>query len=100
MSGIHHMSFNGNYCHAVQKKEKITIELSLVSDPLLLIMEYVSGGNLLEHLRNRRPENIDSRVYENELTAKDLLSFALQAARGMAHLAHNNVSSSSCYLVR
>ena len=56
-------------------------------------MEYASGGNLLEYIRKRRPENVESRDYYNELTAKDLLSFALQSARGMAHLSHNRVST-------
>ncbi|XP_041378022.1 fibroblast growth factor receptor 3-like [Gigantopelta aegis] len=62
-----------------------------IGDPLVLIMEYAPCGNLLEFLRNRRPENLESHAYDNDLTAKDLLSFALQSARGMAHLSHNSI---------
>ncbi|XP_067674743.1 fibroblast growth factor receptor-like [Haliotis asinina] len=77
-------------------------------EPLLLILEYVPGGDLRSYLRRRRPaydKTWESPVSvqesplaeeelpkdDGELTAKDLLSFALQTARGMQHLEANSI---------
>ncbi|XP_067674760.1 fibroblast growth factor receptor 3-like isoform X2 [Haliotis asinina] len=62
------------------------------SDPVLMIMEYVNGGDLLTFLRKRRPEKTPEKTSEEEaLTPKDMLSFALQIARGMAHIAAQKI---------
>ncbi|XP_071098324.1 fibroblast growth factor receptor homolog 1-like [Haliotis cracherodii] len=95
------------------------------SEPTLLIMEYVPGGNLLQFLRKRRPqkeksdgegtnegsgreggehrEEEESQKTEektqehdaldqmNILSSRDLSSFALQIAKGMAHVATHNI---------
>lgn len=60
-------------------------------DPLYIIMEYVHRGSMLSYLRKCRPSSI--MTMENRSSsfmqprAKDLTVFALQVARGMAHLA-------------
>ncbi|XP_067653464.1 fibroblast growth factor receptor homolog 1-like [Haliotis asinina] len=94
------------------------------SEPTLLIMEYVPGGDLLKFLRNRRPQSgnletvnstggrsdgsgeehkeedrgldpeenkHDPVDHMNLLSSRDLSSFALQIAKGMAHVANYNV---------
>ncbi|XP_046580864.1 myoblast growth factor receptor egl-15-like [Haliotis rubra] len=84
-------------------------------------MEYVPGGNLLQFLRNRRPQKVkddeevtgegtggereetgeakeerksegnDGMEQMNILSSRDLSSFALQIAKGMAHIASQNI---------
>ncbi|XP_071098329.1 fibroblast growth factor receptor 3-like [Haliotis cracherodii] len=91
------------------------------SEPTLLIMEYVPGGNLLQFLRKRRPQKVeedeegtgegvsgereestedgggqkseghDDSGQMNLLSSRDLSSFALQIAKGMAHVASHNI---------
>lgn len=74
-----------------------------------MIMEYAARGDLLTYLRGRRhgnksePETGEVRATatrpspsgEAIPTAKELFAFSLQVARGMRHLADNNVSRSS-----
>lgn len=59
-------------------------------------MEYASKGSLREYLRARRPPGMDytfdvTKVPEEQLTFKDLLSCAYQVARGMEYLASKRV---------
>lgn len=74
------------------------LSLSL-SGPLYVLVEYASKGSLREYLRARRPPGMDytfdvTKVPEEQLTFKDLLSCAYQVARGMEYLASNRVSES------
>uniref|UniRef100_A0AAQ4S9F9 Fibroblast growth factor receptor n=1 Tax=Gasterosteus aculeatus aculeatus TaxID=481459 RepID=A0AAQ4S9F9_GASAC len=60
--------------------------------PLYVLVEYASKGSLREYLRARRPPGTDytfdmTKVPEEQLTFKDLLSCAYQVARGMEYLA-------------
>ncbi|KAK3107516.1 hypothetical protein FSP39_016415 [Pinctada imbricata] len=58
-------------------------------DPVYIIMEYVSGNNLQQHLRKFRPSNIASQSEELQpLSARDLNTYALHIARGMEHLSN------------
>ncbi|XP_034007932.1 fibroblast growth factor receptor 2 isoform X8 [Trematomus bernacchii] len=60
--------------------------------PLYVIVEYASKGNLREYLRSRRPPGMEysydiTRVSDEQLTFKDLVSCTYQVARGMEYLA-------------
>ncbi|XP_048885584.1 fibroblast growth factor receptor 4-like isoform X3 [Brienomyrus brachyistius] len=60
--------------------------------PLYVLVEYASKGSLREFLRARRPPGMDytfdmTKVPEEHLTFKDLLSCTYQVARGMEYLA-------------
>uniref|UniRef100_A0A8C4T1H5 Fibroblast growth factor receptor 2 n=1 Tax=Erpetoichthys calabaricus TaxID=27687 RepID=A0A8C4T1H5_ERPCA len=60
--------------------------------PLYVIVEYASKGNLREYLRARRPPGMEysydiTRVPNEQLTFKDLVSCTYQVARGMEYLA-------------
>ncbi|XP_041865429.1 fibroblast growth factor receptor 2 isoform X2 [Melanotaenia boesemani] len=60
--------------------------------PLYVIVEYASKGNLREYLRARRPPGMEysydiTRVSDEQLTFKDLVSCTYQVARGMEYLA-------------
>ncbi|XP_019401633.1 PREDICTED: fibroblast growth factor receptor 1 isoform X4 [Crocodylus porosus] len=60
--------------------------------PLYVIVEYASKGNLREYLQARRPPGMEycynpSRIPEEQLSFKDLVSCAYQVARGMEYLA-------------
>lgn len=66
--------------------------------PLYVLVEYASKGSLREYLRARRPPGMDytfdvTKVPEEQLTFKDLLSCAYQVARGMEYLASKRVGS-------
>ncbi|XP_056465868.1 fibroblast growth factor receptor 2-like [Gadus chalcogrammus] len=59
---------------------------------LYVIVEYASKGNLREYLRARRPPGMEysydiTRVSDEQLTFKDLVSCTYQVARGMEYLA-------------
>lgn len=63
-----------------------------------MLVEYASKGSLREYLRARRPPGMDytfdvTKVPEEQLTFKDLLSCAYQVARGMEYLASKRVGS-------
>ncbi|TRY57851.1 hypothetical protein DNTS_017650 [Danionella cerebrum] len=60
--------------------------------PLYVLVEFASKGSLREYLRARRPPGMDytfdvTKVPEEQLTFKDLVSCAYQVARGMEYLA-------------
>ncbi|ESN91806.1 hypothetical protein HELRODRAFT_70474, partial [Helobdella robusta] len=60
--------------------------------PLFVILEYAANGNLRDFLRDKRPKNfrLQNCVVEvplDYLTYKDLVTFALQIAKGMEFLA-------------
>ena len=68
----------------------------LLAGPLYVLVEYASKGSLREYLRARRPPGMDytfdvTKVPEEQLTFKDLLSCAYQVARGMEYLASKRV---------
>lgn len=79
----------------VMDKQKNIINLLGVctqDGPLYVIVEYAAKGNLREFLRARRPPSMDytfdvTKVPEEQLTFKDLVSCAYQVARGMNYLA-------------
>ncbi|XP_036403485.1 fibroblast growth factor receptor 4-like [Megalops cyprinoides] len=79
----------------VMDKHKNIINLLGVctqNGPLYVLVEYASKGSLREYLRARRPPGMDytfdrTKVPEEQLTFKDLLSCAYQVARGMEYLA-------------
>ena len=69
------------------------------SGPLYVIVEYASKGNLREYLRARRPPGMEysydiTRVSDEQLTFKDLVSCTYQVARGMEYLASQKVKPS------
>lgn len=73
-----------------------------LSGPLYVLVEYASKGSLREYLRARRPPGMDytfdvTKVPEEQLTFKDLLSCAYQVARGMEYLASKRVCLKSIW---
>ncbi|ESO83864.1 hypothetical protein LOTGIDRAFT_132698 [Lottia gigantea] len=91
------------------QKEEFSHELSLVKripkhpnvvsylgycksldQPTFIILEYISGGNLIQFLRDRRPGS-GSKSNEQEINSSELSSFAHQIAKGLAHLSHHNI---------
>lgn len=68
----------------------------MLPGPLYVLMEYAGKGNLREFLRAQRPPSMEycdaSRLPEEQLTCKDLVSCAYQVSRGMAYLASQKVS--------
>ncbi|XP_041373566.1 tyrosine kinase receptor Cad96Ca-like [Gigantopelta aegis] len=62
-----------------------------VGEPALMIMEYVSGTDLLTYLRKCRPGRLSRDEQGNTLSQKDLLSFAFQTARGLRHLENSKI---------
>uniref|UniRef100_A0A8C9R582 Fibroblast growth factor receptor n=1 Tax=Scleropages formosus TaxID=113540 RepID=A0A8C9R582_SCLFO len=60
--------------------------------PLYVLVEFASKGNLREYLRARRPPGMDytfdtCKTPQEQLSFKDLVSYAYQVARGMEYLA-------------
>ena len=62
-----------------------------LSDPLLIVLEYLPYGDLLGYLRKSRGHedtyNTGEKRPNSRLTEKDLLSFAWMIADGMNYLA-------------
>lgn len=71
-------------------------EVPVLPGPLYVLMEYAAKGNLREFLRAQRSPGMDysdtSRLAEQQLTCKDLVSCAYQVARGMEYLASQKVN--------
>ncbi|XP_050406537.2 uncharacterized protein LOC126821932 [Patella vulgata] len=59
--------------------------------PTLMILEYISGGNLLQFLRKRRPNIKLGEDALEPLDSSDLSSFAYQIAKGLEHLSKHNI---------
>ncbi|XP_065650012.1 fibroblast growth factor receptor 1-A [Hydra vulgaris] len=58
------------------------------SDPVYVIVEYAPNGNLRQFLRSKRPPMSDNGYRSDPLlSVKDIVSFALQIAKGMEYLA-------------
>uniref|UniRef100_A0A8C5MBG4 Fibroblast growth factor receptor n=1 Tax=Leptobrachium leishanense TaxID=445787 RepID=A0A8C5MBG4_9ANUR len=77
--------------HRVAELPFIIPYLLLPSGPLFVIVEFASKGNLREFLRARRPPSPEdafdiTKVPEEILSFKDLVSCAYQVARGMEYL--------------
>ena len=70
----------------------------------LIIMPYMAGGSLLNHLRTRRDQlklGDNADVTQITFTHKHLLQICLQISRGMAHLAslrfiHRDLAARNC----
>ena len=65
-----------------------------VSDPICIILEYLSGGDLLSFLKKSRGDYVRGADGNEEsfLTTSDLLNFSLEICEGMKHIASNGVS--------
>lgn len=69
-------------------------------EPLLLVMEFCSGGNLRKFLLNSRVDSKDdSPTYINlssTLTHRQLLKISVDVASGMIHLSSLKVITHTC----
>ncbi len=62
--------------------------------PILLVMEFCSGGNLKDLLRSSRVNKESCVQYNNiysKLTERQLINFAAEVARGMKYLFEKKV---------
>ena len=68
--------------------------LYLFAEPMMMAMEAVPFGSLLDYLRDLRHTHMHMNIagHSNFTLTMDLISFAGQIARGMAHLASLRVS--------
>ena len=72
-----------------------SLGFTLSSDPLYIIVEFLSKGNLKDLLKDSRSKG--GRVYGNlhgasqSLSSKDLMKFAKDVADGMAFIANHKV---------
>ena len=67
-----------------------------ISDPLLIVLEYLPYGDLLGYLRKSRGHedtyNTGEKRPNSRITEKDLLSFAWMIADGMSYLSKMKVN--------
>ena len=61
--------------------------ISVRTEPFFIVMEYAEHGSLKDFLKKYKINNCSLPFTGELLTSKDLVSFALQIARGMQHLA-------------
>lgn len=60
-----------------------------ILEPICIVIELVEGGNLQQLLRKTRVPYLQQKGYENirsRLTDRDLVTIALNIAKGMSHL--------------
>ena len=70
--------------------------VSSLSDPIMVIVEYCSLGNLQDFLRKqRRMQNYAKSEGEDMLDTKLLVRFAYQISQGMSHLSRRQVGPSA-----
>ena len=62
----------------------------MLSGPLHVVVEYAPYGNMRQFLRSKRPTFSDQKE-DHPLTLQDLVSYALQIAKGMEFLASKSV---------
>ena len=75
----------------------------ILSEPYLLVMEYVMYGKLLTHLREQRSkqtslfhfteEDMQTPSEDSTITAKDLTKYAYGVAKGMEYITSKQVSN-------
>ena len=76
----------------------------MLPDNIYIVMEYLSGGSLIEFLRKRTAQGVTVRQRKTEVnagprqlppevTSQDLFQFAIDVARGMEYLADHDVST-------
>ena len=65
----------------------------------MLVVEFLTFGNLKDYLKDKRAESRAEKEYmsQDDVTAdvigpRDLIFFAYQAAKGMGHIANHSVS--------
>ncbi|XP_065209801.1 plexin-A3-like [Planococcus citri] len=58
-----------------------------IDGPTLLITEYSSHGNLLDFLQKNHHPTTTQKITQHELSEEQLITFALQIAKGMEYLA-------------
>ena len=71
----------------------LLFSISINSDPVFVIMEYINGGKLQSYLRKSRTEIYYGNLHSSSshLSSRDLTSFAYQIARAMEYLANKEV---------
>lgn len=72
------------------------------SEPIFIILEYISNGKLLSYLRSHRADGTyynqssqTSDEFKEKLSSSDLISFAYQVAKGMEFISSHGVSQHS-----
>ena len=74
----------------------------LFPDNIYIVMEYLSGGSLIDFLRKRTAQGVTVKQKKKgnevpkrlppKVTSRDLFQFAIDVARGMEYLADHDVS--------
>lgn len=67
----------------------------MATDPILVIMEFISRGKLQTYLRESRAERLYGNLHgsSKHLSSRDLTAFSYQVAKGMDYLVNKGVSS-------